>query len=77
MLQQLMDKGDEAPGIFLTPMAEGMPQAAYDALCASVPFPSRMGEPAEFAAAVAHILVNRYFNGSTLRLDAAVRMQAK
>jgi len=66
-----------APGIFLTPMAEGMPQAAYDALCASVPFPSRMGEPAEFAAAVAHILVNRYFNGSTLRLDAAVRMQAK
>ena len=66
-----------APGIFLTPMAEGMPPAVHDALCASVPFPARLGQPEEFAATVAHILVNRYFNGTTLRLDGAVRMQAK
>jgi NAD(P)-dependent dehydrogenase (short-subunit alcohol dehydrogenase family) len=66
-----------APGIFLTPMAEGMPPAVHEALCASVPFPSRLGQPDEFAATVAHILVNRYFNGTTLRLDGAVRLQAK
>jgi NAD(P)-dependent dehydrogenase (short-subunit alcohol dehydrogenase family) len=66
-----------APGIFWTPMVDGMSQAVQDSLSASIPFPSRLGQPDEFAATVAFILTNRYINGETIRLDGAVRLAAK
>jgi NAD(P)-dependent dehydrogenase (short-subunit alcohol dehydrogenase family) len=66
-----------APGVFHTPMVDGMPAEVQDALGASVPFPSRLGKPAEFADLVLHVINNRYLNGATLRLDGAIRLQAK
>ncbi len=63
-----------APGVFHTPMVDGMPPEVQDALGASVPFPSRLGKPGEFADLVLHIINNRYFNGATLRLDGAIRL---
>ena len=66
-----------APGVFHTPMVDGMPAAVYESLCASVPYPSRLGKPEEFAATVAFILLNRYLNGTTIRVDGAVRLQPK
>ncbi len=66
-----------APGVFHTPMVDGMPPAVYESLCASVPYPSRLGKPEEFASTVAFILQNRYLNGTTLRVDGAVRLQPK
>jgi len=66
-----------APGIFLTPMAEGMPEHVQEALSAAVPFPSRLGKPEEFADLVAHIMENGYINGETIRLDGAVRLAPK
>ena len=65
------------PGIFMTPMAGGMPPDVKASLEAMVPFPSRLGEPAEFADAVCFALSNRYLNGTTVRLDGAVRLQPK
>ena len=66
-----------APGIFWTPMVDGMPEAVQQSLSASIPFPSRLGQPAEFASTVAFILGNRYINGETIRLDGAVRLAPK
>jgi NAD(P)-dependent dehydrogenase (short-subunit alcohol dehydrogenase family) len=66
-----------APGIFWTPMVDGMPPAVQESLSASIPFPSRLGTPAEFAETCAFILQNRYLNGETIRLDGAVRLTAK
>jgi NAD(P)-dependent dehydrogenase (short-subunit alcohol dehydrogenase family) len=66
-----------APGVFHTPMVEGMPQNVYDSLCAQVPFPSRLGTPEEFASTVAFILENRYLNGTTIRVDGAIRLAPK
>lgn len=66
-----------APGIFATPMMAGMPQDVQDALGASVPFPSRLGKPAEYAALVRHIAENQMLNGEVIRLDGALRMAAK
>ena len=66
-----------APGIFLTPMAGGMPAEVKASLEAMVPFPARLGEPEEFADAVCFVLQNRYMNGTVLRLDGAARMPAK
>ncbi len=66
-----------APGIFNTPMMAALPDKVQQGLAASVPFPPRLGEPAEYAALVRHICENRYFNGETIRLDGAVRMQAR
>ncbi len=66
-----------APGIFMTPMMTGMPQEVQDSLGASVPFPSRLGDPAEFAALVGHIVENQMLNGEVIRLDGALRMAAK
>lgn len=66
-----------APGIFLTPMADGMPKHIQEALSASVPFPSRLGKPEEFAELVAHIIENGYINGETIRLDGAARLAPK
>lgn len=65
-----------APGIFLTPMVEGLPPKVQDELGATVPFPSRLGKPDEFAKLVEHIVNNQYLNGETIRLDGAVRMMA-
>lgn len=66
-----------APGIMETPMLMGMPQEVQDSLGKTVPFPSRMGRPSEFAALVRHILENEYLNGEVIRLDGAIRMAAK
>ena len=66
-----------APGIFWTPMVDGMPEAVQQSLSASIPFPSRLGKPEEFAETVAFILQNRYLNGETIRLDGAVRLAPK
>lgn len=66
-----------APGIFWTPMVDGMPESVQQSLSASIPFPSRLGKPEEFAQTVAFILGNRYINGETIRLDGAVRLQPK
>jgi NAD(P)-dependent dehydrogenase (short-subunit alcohol dehydrogenase family) len=63
-----------APGIFGTPMLFGMPQEVQDALAASVPFPSRLGTPADYAKLVHQIVVNEMLNGEVIRLDGAIRM---
>lgn len=66
-----------APGVFHTPMVDGMPPQVYDSLCAQVPYPSRLGTAEEFAELAAFIIENRYLNGSTIRLDGAIRLQPK
>ncbi|TDR18402.1 SDR family NAD(P)-dependent oxidoreductase [Marinicella litoralis] len=66
-----------APGVFLTPMVAGLPDDIKAALGASVPFPSRLGQPEEFARMAEHIIENTYLNGSTIRLDGAVRLEPK
>ena len=66
-----------APGIFWTPMVDGMPDDVQQSLSASIPFPSRLGKPEEFADLVAYIVGNRYLNGETIRLDGAVRLAPK
>ena len=66
-----------APGVFLTPMMAGLPQPAQDSLGASVPFPARLGQPAEYAALALHIIENGYINGETIRIDGALRMAPK
>jgi NAD(P)-dependent dehydrogenase (short-subunit alcohol dehydrogenase family) len=66
-----------APGIFWTPMVDTMPEQVQASLNASIPFPSRLGKPEEFAAMVQHITENSYLNGTTIRLDGAVRMAPK
>ncbi|MBL3570232.1 3-hydroxyacyl-CoA dehydrogenase [Rhodovulum sulfidophilum] len=64
-----------APGIFRTPMLEGLGQEVMDGLAADVPNPPRLGDPAEYAALVLHILQNGYLNGEVIRLDAGLRMR--
>ena len=66
-----------APGIFWTPMVDGMPDEVQQSLSASIPFPSRLGQPQEFADTVAFIVRSRYLNGETIRLDGAVRLAPK
>lgn len=66
-----------APGIFWTPMVDGMPESVQQSLGASIPFPSRLGKPEEFADLVAYILGNTYLNGETIRLDGATRLAPK
>lgn len=63
-----------APGLFRTPMLLGLPAETQASLGASVPFPARLGDPAEFAALVLHICENRMLNGEVIRLDGALRM---
>ena len=63
-----------APGIFETPMMAGFPKEVQEALGKSVPFPHRLGKPAEYAALVKHICENTMINGATIRLDGALRM---
>ena len=63
-----------APGIFGTPMMFGMPQEVQDALAASVPFPSRLGTPQDYAKLARHIFENDMLNGEVIRLDGAIRL---
>ncbi|MDW3680177.1 3-hydroxyacyl-CoA dehydrogenase [Cupriavidus sp. CV2] len=66
-----------APGLFETPMLLGMPQDVQDALGKMVPFPPRLGRPAEYAKLVGSIIANTMLNGEVIRLDGAIRMQPK
>jgi NAD(P)-dependent dehydrogenase (short-subunit alcohol dehydrogenase family) len=63
-----------APGIFMTPMLMTVSEDYRQSLAAQVPFPSRLGDPAEFASLAVHIIENRMINGATMRLDGALRM---
>lgn len=66
-----------APGVFWTPMVDGMPEDVQKSLAATIPFPSRLGKPEEFAELVACILTTGYLNGETIRLDGATRLAPK
>ncbi len=66
-----------APGIMGTPMLFGMPQEVQDALAASVPFPSRLGKPEDYAKLAVHIFENDLLNGEVIRLDGAIRLAPK
>jgi NAD(P)-dependent dehydrogenase (short-subunit alcohol dehydrogenase family) len=78
MARDLADKGIRvctiAPGLFLTPLLHELPPEAQASLGAQVPFPARLGDPAEFAQTVLHIAQNKMLNGETIRLDGAIRM---
>ena len=63
-----------APGIFDTPMLAGLPEPARQSLGQQVPFPPRLGRPAEYAALARHIVENEMLNGVVIRLDGAIRM---
>ncbi len=65
------------PGTMDTPLLAGLPEAARKSLAALIPFPARLGQPAEFAALVQHVIENDYLNGESLRLDGALRMPAR
>ncbi len=66
-----------APGIFETPMLAAMPEDVKKSLGEQVPFPSRLGKPAEYASLVKHIIENQMLNGGVIRLDGAIRMSSK
>lgn len=66
-----------APGIFYTPMMAGMPQNVQDALGKQVPFPSRLGQPSEYAKLAESIITNPMLNGDVIRLDGAIRMSPR
>ncbi|QSR19097.1 SDR family NAD(P)-dependent oxidoreductase [Novosphingobium sp. KA1] len=66
-----------APGIFWTPLLATLPQEAQDSLGRQVPFPSRLGQPDEYAQLVESIVTNPMLNGETIRLDGAIRMAPK
>lgn len=66
-----------APGMFLTPLLQGLPAEVQDSLGAAIPYPSRPGDPSEFAHAVKFCIENQYLNGEVIRLDGAVRLQPK
>jgi len=66
-----------APGVFHTPMVDTMPPEVQQALGDSVPFPNRLGKPEEFADLCKHLVENAYFNGASIRLDGAIRLEPK
>jgi NAD(P)-dependent dehydrogenase (short-subunit alcohol dehydrogenase family) len=66
-----------APGLFDTPLLGALPQEARDKLGAQMPFPSRLGRPAEYAALACHIVENPMLNGEVIRLDGALRMSPR
>lgn len=66
-----------APGLFKTPLLAGLPEKMQQELGATVPFPNRLGNPAEFAQLVQAIIENKLINGETIRLDGALRMPPK
>ena len=63
-----------APGLFMTPMMAALPEEAQESLGKQVPFPPRLGQPAEYAQLVRQIVENPMLNGETIRLDGAIRM---
>jgi NAD(P)-dependent dehydrogenase (short-subunit alcohol dehydrogenase family) len=63
-----------APGLFATPLMKTLPEPVQASLAASIPFPSRLGKPSEFAELACHIVSNTHLNGETIRLDGALRM---
>ncbi len=63
-----------APGLFATPLMKTLPEPVQASLAASIPFPSRLGKPEEFAQLAAHIVTNTHLNGEVIRLDGALRM---
>ena len=63
-----------APGLFATPLLKELPEPVQQSLAASIPFPSRLGKPSEFAELACHIVSNDHLNGETIRLDGALRM---
>ena len=63
-----------APGLFATPLMKTLPEPVQQSLAASIPFPSRLGKPEEFAQLAAHIVTNTHLNGEVIRLDGALRM---
>jgi NAD(P)-dependent dehydrogenase (short-subunit alcohol dehydrogenase family) len=63
-----------APGLFSTPLLASLPEPVQQSLAASIPFPSRLGKPSEFAELACHIVTNDHLNGETIRLDGALRM---
>ena len=63
-----------APGLFSTPLLASLPEPVQQSLAASIPFPSRLGKPSEFAELACHIVSNDHLNGETIRLDGALRM---
>jgi NAD(P)-dependent dehydrogenase (short-subunit alcohol dehydrogenase family) len=63
-----------APGLFHTPMVDGLPPEVQASLGAGIPFPARLGRPSEYAELVEHIVRNRFLNGEVIRLDGALRM---
>ena len=66
-----------APGLFDTPLLAALPQEAREALGKTVPYPARLGDPAEYAQLACHIAENPMLNGETIRLDGALRMAPK
>lgn len=66
-----------APGLFLTPLLEGLPEEAQQSLAAAIPNPARLGKPSEYADLVMAMVGNDYLNGEVVRLDGALRMQPK
>ena len=66
-----------APGVFDTPMMDGLPEETRESLGKQAPFPSRLGRPEEYAALVRHIVENEMLNGEVIRLDGAIRMAAR
>ena len=66
-----------APGLFHTPMMEGLPEETVEGIIATIPFPNRLGQPVEFGQLVGDIVQNAYLNGSIIRLDGAVRLPPK
>ncbi len=63
-----------APGLFATPLMKTLPEPVQESLAASIPFPSRLGKPSEFAELACHIVTNNHLNGEVIRLDGALRM---
>jgi NAD(P)-dependent dehydrogenase (short-subunit alcohol dehydrogenase family) len=74
LAQHLIRVMTVAPGLFDTPMLQGLPEPARQSLAAQVPMPSRLGDPAEYAALVRHICENQMLNGEVIRLDGGIRM---
>lgn len=66
-----------APGLFLTPLVQALPEEAQQSLAAAIPCPPRLGDPLEFADAVRFAIENEYLNGEVIRLDGAIRMQPR
>lgn len=66
-----------APGIFATPLLKSLPDEVQQSLAASIPYPSRLGDPSEFADAVRFCIESQYLNAEVIRLDGAIRMQPK